>query len=165
MPIEIKGLEELKKKLSKLSQVVSPAQMKKSMNTVGNMMQNVVEESFETQSDPWGKKWEELKEPTKKAKSRKHKSNNILRREGDLADKWKVEADASSVTLSGNAKSDKGYAYGTVHQWGSSKDSGRGSGIEARPFLPVDEDGVLEEKLEKNIQKVIHNKLLKALED
>lgn len=155
MSIEIQGLNEVRKSLSELSKVLEPAQMKTTMNTIGNMVQNVIEESFENQSDPWGKKWESLKESTKKEKIRKAKSSNILRRDGNLADRWQVYATGDTVEISGNAKSKSGFEYGAVHQWGGKK-------VAARAFLPIDAGGNMEKGLSEDIEKYLEEKLIKA---
>lgn len=59
-------------------------------------------------------------------------SHPILRQSGDL---WQgihvVQADKESVTV-GSPK-----VYAAVHQFGSNKTAGRGSGIPARPFMPI----------------------------
>ena len=155
MATEIKGLEEVQKTLQKLSQVVSPSEMKNTIHTVGNMVRNTIEESFENQSDPWGKKWEKLSAKTIIAKKGKGK---ILRATGELEDKWNIEATSSEVKVFGQGKSDKGYEYGAVHQWGSSKKN-----IPSRKFLPIDESGNIEEKLKKEIGGYVEDKLKNIL--
>lgn len=153
MPIEITGLDAIQAKLTALSEAVSPAQMKNSMHTIGNMIQNNIEQNFENQSDAWGNPWEKLNAKTEKAKKGRGK---ILRFEGNLEDKWLVDANSESVTVSGNALSSKGFAYGAVHQWGGKK-------VVARPFLPVDAHGTINPKLAKDIEMELEAKLLKAL--
>ncbi|MDD3467490.1 MAG: phage virion morphogenesis protein [Campylobacterales bacterium] len=154
MSIEIQGLQNIQSSLNKLSQTLSPAQMKTTMNTIGNMVQNVIEESFEKEQSPWGEKWEKLKDATLKHKLKKGKSSKKLRFEGDLSDRWLTHADATSVTIASNTKSPKGYPYGAVHQWGSKK-------VPARRFFPVDESG----KMESGLQKQIEDYLDKKIED
>jgi phage gpG-like protein len=129
--------------------------MKTTMNTIGNMVQNVIEESFEKERSPWNEEWEKLKDATIKHKQKKGKSNKKLRFEGDLADFWLPHATASSVVIANNkGKSPKGFAYGAVHQWGSKK-------VPVRRFFPVDESG----KMESGLQKQIEDYLDKKIED
>jgi phage gpG-like protein len=177
MPIEIQGLEEIQSSLNKLSQTLSPAQMKTTMNTIGNMVQNKIEESFEKEQSPWGEKWKPLKivsfhlgytigkgknTHTKKGKQtadflRYTQNKKILRESGDLSDRWLAHADASSVTVASNVKSQKGYPYGAVHQWGSKR-------VHARRFFPVDESGRLESGLQKQIEDYLDKKIEQAIE-
>lgn len=164
MSIEILELDEVHNKLGQLLKVLSPAQMKTTMDTIGNMVQNVIEESFENQSDPWGRKWESLKASTIKEKKRRGKSSSILRRDDVLADTWQTHATSDSVEVAGNAKSKDKFEYGAVHQWGSKKTSGRGSGIVARAFLPIDAGGEIERGLAEDIEQYLEEKLTKALE-
>lgn len=154
MPIEIKGLDEVKKTLEKLSRATSPGEMKSTMHTIGNIVRNSIEESFENQSDPWGKKWEALKPATIKAKKGKGK---ILRATGELEDKWNIEATSSSVKVFGQGKA-KGYEYGRVHQWGSSKKK-----IPSRKFLPLDESGVIAPRVYEEIKTSVEDKFRDAL--
>lgn len=156
MPTQIKGLEEVEKTLDKLSRATSPGEMKSTMHTIGNMVRNTIEESFENQTDPWGNKWEKLSPKTIKAKKGKGK---ILRASGELEDKWNIEASSSHVKVFGQGKSEKGFEYGRVHQWGSSKKK-----IPSRKFLPFDESGNIEEKLAKEIGGYVENKFKSALE-
>jgi phage virion morphogenesis protein len=159
MSIEIQGLETIQSKLKSLESRTSPAQMKSTMHTIGNMIKNEIEESFENQSSPFGTKWKDLKDATKISKKKRNKSSLILRSDGDLQDKWIVKADNDSVEVFGSGKSASGYEYGKVHQWGSTKPSGRGSGIVARPFLPITKNGELLPRVESNILKYLERKI------
>lgn len=156
MSIEIQGIEAIQKSLDALSKTLGKREMKSTMSTIGGMVKNVIEDSFEQERSPWGEKWKALNPKTTKQKQKKNKSNLILRNSGSLADRWSVTATSSSVEVSGNAKSNKGYAYGAVHQWGSKK-------VAARKFLPIKENGDLEEKLKGNIEKYLANKVDEAL--
>jgi phage gpG-like protein len=49
--------------------------------------------------------------------------------------------------------------YAAVHQFGSSKTKGRGSGIPARPFFPIDSSGNLTSLAQQNISAVLANAL------
>jgi len=156
MSIEITGLETIQKSLNTLSQSLGKTEMKSTMTTIGNMITNTIEESFEREQSPWGEKWRELDPKTKKQKQRKGKSNLILRSSGDLADEWQVTASSESVEVSSNAKSEKEFAYGAVHQWGSKK-------VAARKFLPISESGELEPKLQKQIEGYLDSKIEQAI--
>lgn len=154
MSIEIKGLEEAKQTLENLQDFASPNNMKKIMNTVGNMVYNVAMESFENQKSPFGDKWESLSKKTEKAKKGK---GRILRLSGDLEDKWNIKASSSQVEITGNTKSKKGYPYGAAHQWGTKR-------VKARKFLPIDDDGYLEDNLKNAIEDMLIKELEKKLD-
>ena len=135
--IEVKGLEELQTKLKSLQNIDKKA--KPQMQTLGNILQNEIEDSFENESSPFGQKWQALKPSTIRQKQRLGKSSNILRWDGNLADKWIVKADDKKATVSNNTNKN-GFAYGLVHQFGTKSAFGKGISIPARPFLPVDKN-------------------------
>lgn len=149
MPIEIQGIESIQKKLKTLDDALNASKMRGTLLTVGNMVKNSITESFENEMSPFGQKWSPLKIATIKAKARRGESSKILRATGILADTWMVEADGEGVTVSGNAKSPKGYEYGSVHQYGKKR----------RPFLPIDDAGNLEPRLLKTIDTYLENKI------
>lgn len=151
--IEVKGLEELQAKLKSLQNI--DKKTKPLMQTLGNILQNEIEASFENESSPFGQKWQALKPSTIKQKQRHGKSLNILRSDGNLADRWIVKADDKKATVSNNTNKN-GFAYGLVHQFGTNK-AGRSKNIRiaARPFLPVDKNRNLPKDLEDVVKKVV----------
>ena len=153
--IEVKGLEELQTKLKSLQNIEKKT--KPLMQTLGNILQNEIEASFENESSPFGQKWQALKPSTIRQKQKLGKSSNILRSDGNLADKWIVKADDKRATVSNNTNKN-GFAYGLVHQFGTNK-AGRSKSIRiaARPFLPVDKGGKLPDKTEEVVKKVAIN--------
>ena len=157
--IEVKGLEELQTKLKSLQNIEKKT--KPLMQTLGNILQNEIEASFENESSPFGRKWQALKPSTIKQKQRHGKSLNILRLDGNLADRWIVKADDKKATVSNNTNKNS-FAYGLVHQFGTNK-AGRSKNIRiaARPFLPVDRSGNLPGRVKDVVKKVI----IKFVED
>ena len=131
------------------------------MQTLGNILQNEIEASFENESSPFGQKWQALKPSTIRQKQKLGKSSNILRSDGNLADKWIVKADDKKATVSNNTNKN-GFAYGLVHQFGTNK-VGRSKNIKipARPFLPVDKSGNLPSRVKDVVKKVV----IKFVED
>ena len=148
--IEVKGLEELQTKLKSLQNIEKKT--KPLMQTLGNILQNKIEDSFENESSPFGQKWQALKPSTIKQKQKLGKSSNILRSDGNLADKWIVKADDKKATVSNNTNKN-GFAYGLVHQFGTNK-AGRSKNVRiaARPFLPVDKSGHLPNRTKQAIE-------------
>ncbi|WP_462112346.1 phage virion morphogenesis protein [Campylobacter concisus] len=148
--IEVKGLEELQTKLKSLQNIEKKT--KPLMQTLGNILQNEIEASFENESSPFGQKWQALKPSTIRQKQKLGKSSNILRSDGNLADKWIVKADDKKATVSNNTNKN-GFAYGLVHQFGTNK-AGRSKNVRiaARPFLPVDKSGHLLNRTKQAIE-------------
>ncbi|WP_103596222.1 phage virion morphogenesis protein [Campylobacter concisus] len=148
--IEVKGLEELQTKLKSLQNI--DKKTKPLMQTLGNILQNEIEASFENESSPFGQKWQALKPSTIRQKQKLGKSSNILRSDGNLADKWIVKADDKKATVSNNTNKN-GFAYGLVHQFGTNK-AGRSKNVRiaARPFLPVDKSGHLPNRTKQAIE-------------
>jgi len=153
MSIEIEGIDKVQEKLSALAEGLTGAQMKRKMHSVGNMLLNSIEDSFETETGPFGEVWA----PRKRTKPKQ--STKILRDSGDLADRWMVNASANEVAVSNNVA-----WYGVVHQWGTSK-AGRkhNAVIPARPFLPVDKSGMLEPKLQEDIEEYLLGEIGRVL--
>lgn len=151
MSIEVQGLEGIQRKLKTLDDALSPSKMHSTLLTVGNMVKNTIEESFENESSPFGQKWTPLKISTSRAKAKRGASSKILRDEGNLADRWFVEVKDDGVSISNNIQY-KGYAYGKAHQFGTKH-------MPRRPFLPIDDSGNLEPRLLKTIDSYLGNKV------
>ena len=73
--IEVKGLEELQTKLKSLQNI--DKKTKPLMQTLGNILQNEIEASFENESSPFGQKLQALKNTNIKQKQKRVKSLNI----------------------------------------------------------------------------------------
>ena len=157
--IEVKGLEELQTKLESLQNIEKKT--KPLMQTLGNILQNEIEDSFENEISPFGQKWQALKPSTIRQKQKLGKSSNILRSDENLSDKWIVKADDKKATVSNNTNKN-GFAYGLVHQFGTNK-AGRSKNVKipARPFLPVDRSGNLPGRAKDVVKKVV----IKFVED
>lgn len=156
--IEVKGLEELQTKLKSLQNI--DKKTKPLMQTLGNILQNEIEASFKNESSPFGQKWQALKPSTIRQKQKLGKSSNILRSDGNLADKWIVKVDDKRATVSNNTNKN-GFPYGLVHQFGTNK-AGRSKNVKisARPFLPVDRNG----KLPSRTENIIKTKIINFIE-
>jgi len=148
MSVKIEGLEAVQKALAHLGDELSPPKMQRKMATLGGMVQNTIEESFDKEASPFGVAWKTLDDKTKKAKAKKRQSSRKLRASGALADKWQTHATPTSAHVFGGAKSKKGFEYGKVHQWGSRH-------VEARPFLPITKEGKIEATLAEDMLEVL----------
>lgn len=152
--MEVKGLKEINAKLSELADGLKGEGIKKKLNTIGGMVLNTIEESFASQKSPFGETWDVRK------KSKVGQSTLILRDEGNLSDKWMVNATNTEVTVGNNSAGD----YGMAHQWGTDK-AGRGkkTTIPKRSFLPINEAGNLEQSLQEDIIAYLDDAIGKTL--
>ncbi|MBR8463646.1 phage virion morphogenesis protein [Campylobacter sp. faydin G-24] len=151
--IEIKGLQKVEAKLKVLSDLSTNT--KPLMQTLGTILQNEIEDSFENETSPFGQRWKTLSQSTLKNKLKKGKSERILRYDGNLADRWLLKTTNTKASVSNNA-SHKGFAYGLVHQFGTAKAGrNRNAKISARPFLPVDKSGKLAKDVKREIKAEI----------
>nr|DAF92851.1 MAG TPA: virion morphogenesis protein [Myoviridae sp. ctDvB7] len=194
MPIDLQGLEEIQRKLKTLESSLDEAGMRRKLNTIGGMIKNSVEESFENETSPFGQRWKPLSSVTafanfgggiknvkrgrqnayyKNGKKQKKSflsvfgaggSRRILVLSGVLAGHWVVRASAKSVTVSNNSSSG-GFAYGLTHQFGTAR-AGRHRNVHipARPFLPVDGSGNLEPRLAKDINDYLKGEIIKEFQ-
>ena len=194
MPVELKGLEEIQRKLQALESSLDEAGMRRKLNTIGGMVKNSVIESFENETSPFGQRWKPLSSVTafanfgggiknlkrgrqnayyKNGKKQKKSflsvfgaggSRRILVLSGALAGHWVVRAGAKSVTVSNNSSSG-GFAYGLTHQFGTAR-AGRHRNVHipARPFLPVDGSGNLEPRLAKDINDYLKEEIIKEFQ-
>ncbi len=149
MNTEVSGLDELTSKLQEVH--ARSGDMRPALLEVGNVFKNAIEDSFKNGSSPFGQVWAPLKRP------RKSGGSKILVDSGQLGSRWSVRAEARSVEVGTNLK------YAAVHQYGSRKTKGRGGGIPARPFLPVDDSGNFEAKTVKEAEDIVTEYLTEVL--
>jgi len=79
-------------------------------------------------------------------KLRTGKSSKILRHSGALVSNWHIQNSKNMVTSS------DGFSYGIVHQFGSTKKN-----LPSRGFLPINNDGAINEELEEEILKLFED--------
>ena len=178
--IEVKGLEELQTKLKSLQNI--DKKTKPLMQTLGNILQNEIEDAFENETSPFGERWKPLsaitafsyhggggiKNLTKGRqasfiKSGKRQSKPFLNKFGAGGTK-KILRDTGALADRWVTKADKNKAsvsnktqfhffkYGLTHQYGTNNAFGRGIKIPARPFLPVDKSGHLPSRTKQAIE-------------
>lgn len=125
-------------------------QGKKLYGVLGEALRTIHKQRFEKeQASPEGEKWQPLS-PKYRAK-KKRNADKVLIKDGYLKNLLRYQADDNGVVFGSDRK------YARLHQFGSNKASGRGSGIPARPWLGVskkNEDYLLA-KTEHFIRRII----------
>lgn len=139
------------KALRSLSQIAQNLQQGKKLHgMLGEALRQIHKVRFEKeQASPEGEKWQPLS-PKYRAK-KKRNADKVLIRDGYLKNLLRYQTNDSGVVFGSDRK------YARLHQFGSSKASGRGSGIPARPWLGVskkNEDYLLA-KTEHFIRRII----------
>lgn len=125
-------------------------QGKKLYGVLGEALRTIHKARFEKeQASPTGEKWQALSSAYQ-AKKHQHRDNILILR-GALKNTLRYQANDKGVVFG----SDRHYAR--LHQFGSTKSRGRGSGIPARPWLGVSQknEKYLLAKTERFIQNVI----------
>lgn len=145
--VEMKGNEEVEALLQQLAQRAQ--EMRPAMEEIGNYLQNVIEESFESGRAPDGTVWTPLADSTL---DRKHRDGGmqsmgkLLYEEGTLFEGIGYDADGSSVAVGVNAYSKEGYPYPVVLNFGT--EDGK---LPARRFMPFDENGELDDNVREEV--------------
>ena len=152
------------------------------MQTLGNIIQNEIEDAFENETSPFGERWKPLSAVTAfsyhggggiknlakgaKAsfiKSGKRQSKPFLNK-FEAGGTKKILRDTGALADRWVTKIDNnqvsvsnnikknGFAYGLTHQYGANNAFGRGIKIPARPFLPVDKSGHLPNRAKRAIE-------------
>lgn len=93
------------------------------MDAIGAEITENVRLGFTVSEDPWGARWAPLK----------RRQGQPLRDTGKLMNSINHRAQADSVVIGPADKAEKAL----LHQFGSRKASGRGSGVPARPYMPI----------------------------
>ena len=141
------------KALQGLQQIAHNLQQgRKLYGMLGEALRSIHKDRFEKkQASPDGEKWQPLS-PQYAAKKRKNR-DKILVRDGYLKDTLRYSADDKGVVFGSDRK------YARLHHFGSSKLSGRGSGVPARPWLGVgnEDKAYLLKKSEAFIKRIIQN--------
>ncbi len=149
MSVEAVGLSGVETGLKQLYD--RTGNLRPALAEVGNVFKNAIGDSFERGSSPFGQVWAPLKRP------RKSGGNKVLVDSGQLSSRWSVRVDADSVEVGTNLP------YAPIHQYGSKKSKGRGGGIPAREYLPVDSSGNIDPKTAKEAEDVISEYLTEVL--
>ncbi|EXI62221.1 hypothetical protein MHD_10245 [Mannheimia granulomatis] len=125
-------------------------QGKKLYGVLGEALRTIHKQRFEKeQASPEGEKWQPLS-PKYRAR-KKRNADKVLIKDGYLKDLLRYQTNDKGVVFGSDRK------YARLHQFGSNKASGRGSGVPARPWLGVskkNEDYLLA-KTEHFIRRII----------
>ena len=151
MPIELRGLEEIQRKLQALESSLDEAGMRRKLNTIGGMIKNSIMESFENETSPFGQRWKPLSSVTAFAnfggggiKNVKRGRQNAYYKNGKKQKKSFLSVFGAGgsrriLVLSGalaghwvvrasaksvtvsNNSSSGGFAYGLTHQFGTTR--------------------------------------------
>lgn len=134
--IQVTGADQVDHAIAQLLDKMQNLQ--KPFSAVGSYLTNIMEESFDSETSPDGHAWHPLADSTKAYKE-KHGGSKILQSSGrNLRESTGYSADSNSVIVGVNAYSKDRYPYPIVHQFGT--EDGK---IEARPFMPITNDGEL----------------------
>lgn len=136
------GIEQFQRELARIRGVASD--MTTTHRHIGNIIQNSIEQSFEDEKSPFGEVWTPLK-----AGRANHK---ILTDTGTLSSSFGVNANANSVEVGTNL------VYAPIHQFGGQAGRDRSVTIDARPYLPVDDNG-LQSDVEEEILEYLRGRL------
>ena len=118
------------------------------MAELSNHLYNVVEKSFENQTSPAGESWSPIKQALRQ---KKDGSTKILYKTGDMQNSLSTEHSSTKAAIGLNAISN-GYPYPLVHQFGTIDGK-----IQARPFMPIKNDGSIYENTSKEIVEIIED--------
>lgn len=110
----IQALNDLQRRVSDLRPV---------MDMIGAEIVENIRLGFIDSKSPWGASWKPLKK----------RQGQPLRDTGKLMNSITHRANADSVVIGTADKAGKAL----LHQFGSTKAKGRGSGVPARPYLPI----------------------------
>ena len=139
--IEVQGISEAiahLQKIGKTAKNLTPLH-----RHIGNILQNSIEQSFESEASPFGKSWI----PSKKTEGK------TLTKSGDLSGGFTTDADSTGVSVGTNL------VYAAIHQFGGQAGRKRSVTLPARPFLPVSNSGELEKGVRAEIMEYLAKKL------
>lgn len=133
-------LEELQGKLERLSKALE--NKTPLLRRIVNTLQNVTEESFQSQASPFGEKWKDNAPSTK----RKKRGNKILIQSGLLSQSFTQKVTGSSAQVGTNKQ------YAAIHQFGGKAGRNKRVTIPARPFMPINKNGEIPKDLGERLE-------------
>ncbi|WP_416829875.1 phage virion morphogenesis protein [Helicobacter ganmani] len=134
------SIEELQGKLERLSKVLE--NKTPLLRRIANTMQNVTEESFQSQASPFGEKWK----PNSPRTIQKKQGNKILIKSGLLSQSFTQKITNNSAQIGTNKQ------YAAIHQFGGKAGRGKRVTIPARPFMPINKNGEIPKDLGERLE-------------
>ncbi len=146
--------------------------LKPAMRKIAQTLAKVTEDNFAAEGRP---KWKPLSEVTvhmrlggskaykkdgkltKAAQRRQDAGFRILQDTGQLASSITTQADSQRAAIGSNL------VYAAIHQFGGDAGHGRKVAIPARPYLPITEDGTLQEEARDEVLEAVLRHLATAL--
>ena len=129
--VELEGYDEIQQLLQKM--VKKTDDTAPVMAEIANSLYNITMESFAGQKSPSGAPWQRLAPSTLR---RKKHPGKILYETGQLHRRIYTRSDKDSAEIGVNLP------YAAIHQFGGHAGRGRKVSIPARPYLPLEGDGL-----------------------
>lgn len=122
------------------------------MRIIRAQLLSQTQQNFRAQGRP---KWPALSGETIKNYERLGISTTgLLRRSNSLYNSIQTHSDVNSATISAGGGNQSG-AYAAIHQFGGKAGRGRKVKIPARPYLPIDVNGYLQEAAADGVNQVL----------
>jgi len=146
--INVEGLDKVYLTLDTLQNKLSNT--KPLMTAIAHHLEEIVHHSFEVERTPDGKGWSPIK-PRKGDKS----PTKILKDSGHMQETIYSKSTNNTATVGLNAVAGN-FQYPLTHQFGTNKaGKNRNITIEARPFMPIKNDGKLYDKVEDELNEIV----------
>ena len=140
--------------LAQLKQIANQLQQpRKLYGLLGESLKKIHNQRFKDQKDPDGNAWQAVSPRYAAYKAKRKKGTQILKFHGALSERTAYNYDDRGVEFGSPMK------YADVHQNGSRKTSGRGSGIPKRQWLGVNRDN--EQQLLRKANRYLQNVIAK----
>lgn len=122
------------------------------MRIIRAQLLSQTQQNFRAQGRP---KWSALSGETIKNYERLGISTaGLLRRSNSLYNSIQTHSDVNSATISAGGGNQSG-AYAAIHQFGGKAGRGRKVKIPARPYLPIDVNGYLQDEAADGVNQVL----------
>lgn len=122
------------------------------MRIIRAQLLSQTQQNFRAQGRP---KWSALSDVTIKNYERLGISTaGLLRRSNSLYNSIQTHSDVNSATISAGGGNQSG-AYAAIQQFGGKAGRGRKVKIPARPYLPIDADGNLQDEAAQGLNQVL----------
>ena len=156
---EFKDIAELEAFIDAISTKFTKNHLKAHLQLAGNMVRNVIEESFGNETDPvTGQRWKPISSVSAMASYNKGKLKDMKKNAHIKSGKRLKSSFVNKFGAGGSKKilQESGFPYGMSHVTGSDNLFGRGIKMPSRNFLPIDiKTGDLMDKLQDEVTNVM----------